>query len=403
MNMSTDVLIAHFKRRMDTVSLDIIRDCINEVAWDERLSAVVGPRGVGKTTLILQYIKKHYADYLSEVLYATTEDLFFSNHTLMDLAEWFSAQGGKHLFLDEIHRYAGWSREVKLIYDTFPELNVTISGSSLLQILNAEADLSRRCIVFNMQGLSFREFLGFYKQLDLPVVTMEEALANTDGVCSMVNRQCRPVAMFHEYLQYGYFPYYLEGKGRYYERICNIIDYVVGSELPMVCKVETVNVRKLQMLLNIVAGLVPYELDISKLASMLQASRNTVLTYLDYLNRAKIIQLLYSDSGSMKKVQKPDKMYLENPNMLYALTLDKTNIGTARETFAVNQLGYRHRVEYGKREGDFLVDGRLHFEVGGKEKGFSQIADLKDSYVLADDMEYAVGSKLPLWIVGMTY
>lgn len=398
-----DVLIAHFKRRIDNVSLDIVRSCMSDVAWSERLSAVVGPRGVGKTTLMLQYIKKQYGHCIPEVLYATVEDLYFSNHTLMDLAELFVARGGKHLFIDEIHRYPGWSREIKLIYDTFPELKVTISGSSLLQILNAEADLSRRCIVYNMQGLSFREFLEFYKHIDLPAVTLEDVLRDSDSVCSLVNRHCRPVAMFHEYLQFGYFPYYLEGKERYYERISSIMDYVVGTELPMVCKVETVNVRKLQMLLNVVAGLVPYEIDISKLAAMLQASRNTVITYLDYLQRAKIINLLYSDSHSLKKVQKPDKMYLENPNMLYALTLDRTNIGTARETFAVNQLCYRHRVEYGKKAGDFFVNERYRFEVGGKDKSFDQIADMQDSFILADDIEYAVGSKLPLWIIGMMY
>lgn len=398
-----DVLVSHFKRMMDTVSLDIIRDSMDSVAWDERLSAVVGPRGVGKTTLILQYIKKHHSNDYTGVLYATMEDLYFSSHTLMDLAELFVTRGGTHLFLDEIHRYAGWSREIKLIYDTFPNLKVTISGSSLLQILNAEADLSRRCIVFNMQGLSFREFLKFYKNINLPVVSLESVLKNPDEVCGNINRHCRPVEMFHEYLQFGYFPYYLEGKGRYYERIGNIIDYVVRTELPIVCKVETVNVRKLQVLLSVVAGLVPYELDISKLATMLQASRNTVMTYLEYLQRAKIINLLYADNNSLKKVQKPDKMYLENPNMLYALTLDKTNIGTARETFAVNQLCFQHRIEYGKTTGDFLVDGQYRFEVGGKEKTFEQIADIPNSFILADDLEYAVGNKLPLWIIGMMY
>lgn len=401
--MIMDVLISQFKRRMTGISLALVRECIHEVAWDERLSAIIGPRGVGKTTLMLQYIKQHYADNLGEVLYATTESLYFVQNTLIDLAERFVTNGGKHLFLDEIHRYPDWSREIKLIYDTYPELKVTISGSSLLQILNSEADLSRRCIWYNMQGLSFREFLQFYKGIDLPVFSLDNIIQKPDEVCHDVNALCHPVPLFHEYLQVGYFPYYLEGEERYYERVANVVDYVIGTELPMVCKVETVNVRKLQMLLNVVAGLVPYELDISKMALMLQASRNTVITYLRYLSMSKVINLLYSDLQSLKKVQKPDKMYLENPNMLYALCLEKTNIGTARETFVVNQLGYQHRIEYGKKNGDFKIDGKYVFEVGGATKAFDQVAGLPDSYILADDIEWPVGNKLPLWLAGLLY
>lgn len=398
-----DTLISHFKRRINSVSTSIVRDCIEQVAWDERLSAIVGPRGVGKTTLILQYIKTNYTDDLLEVLYVTMEELYFSNHTLSELADLFVLHGGKHLFLDEIHRYPGWSREIKLIYDTYSDLKVTISGSSLLQILNSEADLSRRCITFNMQGLSFREFLHFYKDIQLPSVTLDDILHNPDPLCNQVSNVCRPVKMFHEYLQYGYFPYYLEGGVRYHERICNIVDYVIATELPMVCRVETANIRKLQVLLSVVAGLVPYELDISKLASMLQISRNTVMAYLNHMHRAKIINLLYADVSSLKKVQKPDKIYLENPNMLYALTLDKTHIGTARETFAVNQFAYRHRIEYGKKAGDFRIDGKYCFEVSGSGKSYDQIADIPDSYILADDTEYPTGNKIPLWTVGFMY
>lgn len=401
--MIMDVLISQFKRRMTGISLALVRECIHEVAWDERLSAIIGPRGVGKTTLMLQYIKQHYADNLGEVLYATTESLYFVQNTLIDLAERFVTNGGKHLFLDEIHRYPDWSREIKLIYDTYSELKVTISGSSLLQILNSEADLSRRCIWYNMQGLSFREFLQFYKGIDLPVFSLDNIIQKPDEVCHDVNALCHPVPLFHEYLQVGYFPYYLEGEERYYERVANVVDYVIGTELPMVCKVETVNVRKLQMLLNVVVGLVPYELDISKIALMLQASRNTVITYLRYLSMSKVINLLYSDLQSLKKVQKPDKMYLENPNMLYALCLEKTNIGTARETFVVNQLGYQHRIEYGKKNGDFKIDGKYVFEVGGATKTFNQVAGLPDSYILADDIEWPVGNKLPLWLAGLLY
>ncbi|MBQ6726209.1 MAG: ATP-binding protein [Bacteroidales bacterium] len=396
-------LISHFNYRMENVSMSIVRDSINDIAWDERLSAIVGPRGVGKTTIILQYIKSNYERLTPKVLYATLEDLYFSTHTLMDLAETFVMRGGEHLFLDEIHRYPTWSKEIKLIYDTFPKLKITISGSSLLQILNAEADLSRRCITHTMQGLSFREFLRFYKNINIPIASLTDILTTPADICGSVNSLCKPIPYFHEYLRYGYFPYYMEGHDHYYEKVNNVVNYVISSEMPLVCKIENVNVRKVQMLLSVISGLVPYEIDISKLALMMQASRNTVINYLNYLNQAKIINLLYSDISSLKKVQKPDKMYLENANMLYALTLNQTHVGTARETFAVNQLGYKHRIEYGKANGDFNVDGTYRFEVGGSGKSFQQIADIPNSYVLADDMEYPTGNKLPLWLIGLMY
>ena len=336
-------------------------------------------------------------------MYASADNIWFNAHSIYELATEFAKRGGRWLYLDEVHKYPNWSQELKKIYYDLPDLHVVFTGSSLLQILNSEADLSRRCIWYNMQGLSFREFLQFYKGIDLPVASFDEILFHTDEVCHEINTRCRPVPLFHEYLQVGYFPYYLEGEKRYYERVGNVIDYVIGTELPMVCKVETVNVRKLQMLLNVVAGLVPYEVDISKIALMLQSSRNTVITYLRYLSMSKVINLLYSDTQSLKKVQKPDKMYLENPNMLYALCLEKANIGTARETFVVNQLGYQHRIEYGKKNGDFKLDGKYVFEVGGATKNFDQVADIPDSYILADDIEWPVGNKLPLWLAGLLY
>ena len=402
-----DTLFRKSDRLLANVSMEIVREKMSEIHWNAQLISIMGAKGVGKSTLIKQYLKQNYQPLDRRMLYCSADTVEFSTRTLVELAEEFVIRGGELLVIDEIHKYksgtSDWSREIKLIYDTYPELKVTISGSSLLQILNSEADLSRRCIWYNMQGLSFREFLQFYKGIDLPVASFDEILFHTDEVCHEINTRCRPVPLFHEYLQVGYFPYYLEGEKRYYERVGNVIDYVIGTELPMVCKVETVNVRKLQMLLNVVAGLVPYEVDISKIALMLQSSRNTVITYLRYLSMSKVINLLYSDTQSLKKVQKPDKMYLENPNMLYALCLEKANIGTARETFVVNQLGYQHRIEYGKKNGDFKLDGKYVFEVGGATKNFDQVADIPDSYILADDIELPVGNKLPLWLAGLLY
>ena len=398
-----DKLVALFKRRIEDVSLDVVRNCINDIDWNDRLTALVGSRGVGKTTLMLQYIKLNYYERMSEVLYVSVENLYFMSHTLVDLADDFVMRGGRHLFLDEIHKYQNWSREIKIIYDSYPSLKVTISGSSLLRILNPEADLSRRCLWYKMQGLSFREFLMFYYKIDLPIFSLEYLLTHTDDVCRKVNAVCQPVKMFHEYLKVGYFPFYKETPNRYYERIENVTNYILEAELPSLCGVDVGNIRKLKMLLAIISTMVPYEVDVTKLATMMQASRNTVVAYFDYLSRAKLINLLYSDLDSLKKLQKPDKVFLENTNSLYALAVDDVKIGTVRETFAVNQLVYAHRVEYGKKYGDLKVDGKWIFEIGGANKTFEQISNLSDFYILADDMEYSAGNKLPLWCLGFLY
>lgn len=398
-----DKLVILSKQRVDNTPTDIVRSCMDSIDWEDRLTAIVGSRGVGKTTLMLQYIKLNYSERISEALYVSVESLYFMSHTLVDLAETFVMHGGKHLFLDEIHKYPNWSREIKVIYDSFPMLKVTISGSSLLQILNLEADLSRRCLWYKIQGLSFREYLLFYYNIDLPIFDLEFILDNPDVVCSKVNTVCQPVKLFREYLQFGYFPFYFESSTKYYERIENITNYIMEAELPNLCGVDVGNVRKLKMLLAILLTMVPCEVDISRLATLMQASRNTVLAYLDYLSRAKLINLVYADLDSLKKLQKPDKIFLENTNLLYALSISDVQIGTVRETFVVNQLMYTHRVEYGKKYGDFKVDGKWIFEVGGANKTFEQIANIPNSYILADDMEYSVRNKLPIWIVGLLY
>lgn len=285
----------------------------------------------------------------------------------------------------------------------YPDLRVVFSASSLLNILNADADLSRRCIPYEMQGLSFREFMLFYKQLDLPICTLEEVLNSPGDICSRVNEVCRPLAFFKEYLQYGYYPFYLKNQMDYYTSIEQVTNFIIESELPQLCGVDIGNVRKLKALLGILATSVPFEVDISKLSTTIGIHRNTVIEYLNSLERAKLLRLLYADLLSVKKMQKPDKIYLDNPNLLYALASHPVKIGTARETFVVNQLGYMYEVEYGKKTGDFKVNGCYTLEVGGEGKGYNQIADLPDSYILADGIETPYRHKLPIWIVGFLY
>ena len=398
-----ETLFAKQDRLLSLTSTEIIRTLMYQINWDAQLVAIKGPRGVGKTTLMLQYMKQHYEVYSREVLYCTLDSVYFSNHTLLELVDVFVKNGGKHLFLDEVHKYPTWSKEIKEVYDMYPDLKGVFSASSLLNILNADADLSRRCIPYEMQGLSFREFLLFYKQLDLPICTLEEVLTSPGNICSEVNKVCRPLPLFREYLQYGYYPFYLKNQIDYYTSIEQVVNFIVETELPQLCGIDVGNVRKIKALLGILASSVPFEVDISKLATTIGIHRNTVIEYLNSLEKAKLLHLLYADLLSVKKMQKPDKIYLDNPNLLYALASHPVKIGTARETFVVNQLSCDHEIEYGKKTGDFKVNGKYTLEVGGEGKTYNQIADVPDSYILADGIETPYRCKLPIWVVGFLY
>ena len=384
------------------VKMDIIREIINDINWERQLVAIKGSRGVGKTTLMRQYIRKTYGTTAGKALYCVVDSMYFTTHTLLELAERFVLMGGEHLFLDEVHKYPKWSIEIKEIIDLYPQLRITFTGSSLIQILNADADLSRRVLSYTMEGLSFREFLHFYKGIQLPKYSLEEILANADNICAEVNAKCRPVKMFEEYLRVGYYPFYDGVEMEYYSRIENVANFIIDQEITTFCGVDPSFTRKLKAMLLFLADNLPYEVNISKLASYLEINKNTVVNYLNAMQRAELLHLVYCDNKSVTKMQKPDKIFIHNTNMLYALS-SRLVTGTIRECFVVNQLSVNHTVEYSKNEGDFRIDGKVILEVGGNKKSFDQIADIPNSYILADDMEYPVGKKLPLWIVGMNY
>lgn len=395
-----ETLFKKHDQYMANTPTEIIRDIMDEIHWDSRLIAIIGARGVGKSTLIRQFIKKNYPVYDRSVLYCSLDSVYFSTHTILDLVENFSMNGGKRLFFDEIHKYMNWSREIKEIHDLYPDIKVVISGSSLLHILNADADLSRRCIKYTMSGLSFREFLRFYRGIEIKRTNIGDIIENPAPLCSEVNNLCKPVEQFKEYLAYGYYPFYIEDSDNYYTRIEQVTNFVIETELPLLRRVDVANVRKIKALISIIASNIPFELDASKLSRAIGTGRDTVVEYLKHLEDARIFNLLYSDVRSVGKLTRPDKIYLENPNLLYALSSNEVNIGTARETFVVNQLKNRYTIEYGRKQGDFKVEGTYTFEVGGKEKAFSQIAGIQNSFVLSDDMETPVGRKLPIWIIG---
>ena len=386
-----------------TTSMNIIRSIMERVNWKAPMLCIRGPRGVGKSTLIRQYINLHYELGSEEVLYCSMDWVYFSQHSMLEVAEKFYKRGGKLLVFDEVHKYENWSREVKEVAEVYPQLQLILSGSSMLKLLDGDVDLSRRCRNYDMPGLSFCEYLRFYKGIELPAHPLEEILESPKAVATEVNKACRPLQYFHDYLKFGYYPFYLTNPIDYYALLEQTVNYVVDVELPQQRNVNPTNSRKIKALLNVLAQLVPYDVDISKLAAAIGLQRNTVIEYLSHLKDAKLLQLLYSDLVSVKKMQKPDKIYLDNPNQLYALATTPVKIGTARECFAVNQLSYAHIVEYGKSQGDFKVDGKWTFEIGGEDKSFKQIADMPDSFVFADDIESPRGNKLPLWLLGFTY
>ncbi len=391
------------RRLLAVTSTKIVRHCASEINWGAQMLAIRGQKGVGKTTMMLQYIKQHYRPNDLSALYCSLDGAYFASHNLLDFVDQFYKNGGKHLFLDEVHKYPNWARELKEIYDAYPTVQVVLSGSSLLDMTVGDADLSRRCINHDIQGLSFREFLQFYKGIDLPAQPLNALLADPMPLCQTLNERCRPLAFFHEYLKFGYYPYYIKNRIDYYSAIEQVTYRIVDDELPRICGVEVANTRKIKALLNVLASAEPFEVDIKKMASLASLKRETVIAYLNHMQRAKLINLLYCDSANVKKLQKPDKIYIENSNLLHTLASEPIKIGTARETFAVNQLSHSHLVEYKKQNGDFLVDRKYTFEVGGQSKNFTQIANIDNAYILADDLEMPIGKKLPLWIIGFLY
>lgn len=372
-----ETLIRRYLNYLDNVSLDYVRDLESKIDWNYRLISVKGQRGVGKTTMLLQHILKTFGNSdTTSVIYASLDNIYFANHGLLDFIETFHQRGGKYVFLDEVHKYQGWSIEVKNAYDEFSDLHIVLTGSSLINILDSEVDLSRRCISYDMQGLSYREYLALYKDVKLPVMSLDEILSAPEKMCRRVCSEVKPLQFFSDYLQYGYYPFLLEGAKSYSMRIENIVNMIIETELPTMRGLDNSNIRKIKALLSILASGLPMSIDTVKLSKMAEMSRSTLIAYLQHLDAAKIIRLLYSDNHSVKRMQKPDKVYLENTNMQYALGGMVVNIGNLRETFFANQLSYAHTVEYSSSAADFLIDGKYTFEIGGSAKDGRQTADM---------------------------
>lgn len=395
-------VISAYNRKMQRLrDKPIKREIENRINWNNRLIALTGARGVGKTTLLLHHIKNNLPQ--EKALYVAMDNLYFASGNLLDLAETFVAMGGKYLFLDEVHKYPSWSLEVKNIYDDLPELNTVITGSSILEIYKGQADLSRRAVHYSMHGLSFREFLQLDQGVELSPIPLPELVQRHVEIASdIITDEFRPLKYFKNYLEYGYYPYFKEGIVEYPQKLAQTINLTLETDLPHVHPIQYSNIHKIKLLLSIVADSVPFTPNISKLAGHVGAKWDTLIQFLSYLHDAEIIRMLYDIKKGVNKLNKPNKILLDNPNMAHALSMTQVDVGSIRESFFANQVGHAHDVWFSK-VADFVVGTEMLFEVGGKNKGSSQLQGAKQSWVAADNLEIGAHRKVPLWLFGLLY
>lgn len=389
-------------RLVNAVSLTYVRYLHDAIDWTSRMICVKGARGVGKTTLMLQRIKQSFPGN-EQAVYVSLDNLWFTEHRLIELVEYHLLHGGTHLFVDEVHRYPynNWIQELKNIYDSYPELRVVFTGSSLLQIDFSVADLSRRCVFYTLQGLSFREYLEFEGKGSFPVFTLEEILRGHLTAAAGVVSQITVIPLFEEYLRQGYYPFYKEAPVSYPLRLQQIITTVLENDLPAVEKVEYVSIKKMKRLLMILSRMVPFTPNMTKIAESIEATRQSVIRMFQVLERAALLIMLYSGKNNMQQLAKPEKVYLDNTNLMYALS-SSADIGNIRETFFANQLKQNHQIAF-SGQGDFRINDVYTFEVGGKNKTFEQIKDVPNSYLAIDGIEYGTGNRIPLWLFGFLY
>ena len=386
-------LFEYFKRKLSETPIDLIRYRYGEIEWGGHALGLVGPRGVGKSTMLLQYIKMRLD--VKDTLYVSADHLYFSSHTLVDTADRFYKMGGKHLFIDEIHKYEGWSTEVKQMFDSYSDLQLVISGSSILEITKGMADLSRRVPIYEMQGLSFREYLHLFHGIKMEAIGVEQLLRHDYNIPGVEH----PLPLFNDYLRRGYYPF---GRDVAYDiELMQVVAQTMESDIPIYLNANASIGRKLKQLLMVVAESVPFKPVMQKLADVTGINRNYIQDYLMYMERAGMIAQLRDAVGGIRGLGKTEKVYLDNTNLIYVLAPKRADIGNVRETFFMNQMRVVGDVMCSPVS-DFLVDG-MTFEIGGRKKDQKQISDVKNGYVVKDDIEAGYANVLPLWAFGLLY
>lgn len=389
-----------YHNKLAAVKLDFHRDLYYKIDWDDRLICIKGPKGTGKTTMMFQRIKENFKD-TDKALYISLDNLWFASHNIMDLVDYHYSHEGTHIFIDEVHYYDNWQTIIKNIYDDYPNLNIVYSGSSMLRIEKSQGDLSRRHVVYNLPGLSFREYLEFEGIYKTEPISINDLLTRHVAIAEEICSKFKVLPVFEKYLQQGYYPFYKEARNSYGLRLQQVINQVIENDYPAIDDVSVSTIRKTKKMLMILAEKVPQTPVMVDLYREIDTDRNQGLKMLNALERGGLLGLLSSEAKSLKGLTRPDKIYLNNPNLMYALT-PNANIGTVRETFFFNQLSYNHRIFLPKK-GDFLVDDVYLFEVGGRNKGFEQIKDIENSFLAIDGIEIGHYNRIPLWMFGMIY
>lgn len=386
-------LQATFDKLLRETTSKFHRYMYNRIDWEARMVGILGPRGVGKTTMILQYIKEKLPR--KETLYVVAEDLYFSTHTLLDLADDFARKGGRYLFIDEIHKYQGWSRELKLIYDYHSELHVYFTGSSVLDISQGVSDLSRRALTYKMQGLSYREYMELFHDIVLPTYSLEEIIAQEVEI----PQGFLPLKYFYDYLKRGYYPF---RDNNFEQFILQVVNAAIEMDILQYAGLSVATIRKLKQLLAIIAKSAPFKPNFTQIGGQIEVSRNNVADLCAWIEKAGLISQLRESTGGILGLGKVEKIYLDNPTLVYALGEQNVEAGTIRETFFFSQMRVENTVT-SSPVSDFIVNGTYTFEVGGKKKGKRQIKDVDNAYIAKDDIETGYGNIVPLWMFGMTY
>jgi predicted AAA+ superfamily ATPase len=381
-----------FYAKLAETPTNFLRYLYHRINWNNRMIAILGERGVGKATLILQKIKQ---DGIDHTLYFDADNVYFGQHSLFDTANEFYRRGGQRIYIDEIHKYPSWSAELKMIYDYCPQLQVVVTGSSILELFKGIADLSRRIIPYLLVGLSFREYLAMAKGIDLPTVSFEDILRHK----VVFPADERPLALFDDYLKTGYYPFWKESD--YMTRLNNVINQTIENDIPAYAKMNVATSRKLKQLLFIISQSVPFKPNYTQIGAAMECDRGTVADLAFYLEKARLLMSLRHQDDGMKNYGKPEKLYMGNTNLIFALSEGKPDVGNLRETFFLSQVQINQEV-YASKTADFLINGKT-FEVGGKNKSKKQIAGVKDAFVVKDDIEYGYDNTIPLWHFGMSY
>jgi uncharacterized protein len=395
-----DNIYQEYKENLAALTTTFSRNFMHDIDWNEPLLFIVGSRGVGKTTLILQHITATFG-MDAAALYISMDDMSLAQYTLVDIAKKHVQLGGTHLFVDEIHKYNNWSQELKNIRDKIKGLKVVVSGSSILDIQKGNADLSRRSVVYHLKGLSFREFVNIETNQQLPIFSLSDIVIKHEQIAQDICKAIKPLQYFADYLKYGYYPFYLEGKTNYHHKLMNVLNVVLEQDMALLESIELSKIPKIRKLIYLLSTQVPFQPNITQLAQSLETDRVTLLNYLHALQKAAVLFLARNKGKLYTQLTKPDKIYVQNTNLLY-LSQSTVNIGTLRETFFVNQLSALHQVAL-PNDGDFIINEQYTFEIGGASKSFKQIAHVKNSYLALDDMPVGIKNKIPLWLFGFMY